>query len=550
MRSVAVVATALILIGCGRQTAPSPQDKSAASPWFTDIAGQSALGKFRVQLPGERPLNLLQTIGNGAAFVDINSDNHLDILIASDPPAGFLGDGQGGFTPIDSLPHPTRPVQGIAVGDIDNDGDPDVYLTGYRSGVLWRNDSGRFTDITKPSGVPQQPWGTSSAFADTDRDGKPDLIVANYVRYEPENGTRVLCDFRDTSGNPILAACGPREYVPLTANVYRNLGGCRFQDVTKASGATSRGRGLGVAVADPDQAGTLRVAIANDEAPGDLWKIDPTTRLRIVNIGDRSGTAYDRDGNLHGGMGVDWGDADGDGRLDLAVATFEGEPMSVYVNDGSDLFRDVGPENGTGAATKPFVTFGLRWVDVDNDGHLDLAVTNGHVQDNTSALRAGTTFRQPSQILHNNGQGAFVDRSAMGGPGLTDPIVGRGLATGDVDNDGRMDLLLIDSDGTPRLLRNTHPSSGKWIGFSLTGTRSPRDGTGAVVIVDAGGRRLVRHAHTDGSYLSASDRRVLVGIGTANQVDRVEIRWPSGTIQRLEKPEPGRYYTVSEPTNP
>jgi hypothetical protein len=539
--ALAVVAAALILAGCGRPGG-APQPPANRSPWFERIADEDNLGGVRLTLPGKRPLSLLQTIGNGAALADFNADGNLDILIVSDPPALFRGDGKRGFRKVGDLP-----VQGVAVGDMDNDGDPDVYLSGYRTAALWRNDNGSFVDATAASGLRDEPWGTAATFADLDHDRLPDLIVANYVRFEPENGTRVLCDFRDSTGKTVLAACGPREYLPLSAKVYRNTGNGTFRDVTTAWNATSRGRGLGVAVADPEISGALRVAIANDEAPGDLWRIDQDGGGRISNIGDRSGTAYDRDGNLHGGMGVDWGDADGDGRLDLAVATFAGEPMSVYVNDGQDLYRDTGPDNGTGMATKPYVTFGLRWMDVDNDGHLDLAVANGHVQDNSSQLREGSPFRQPAQILMNRGDGTFADRSAEAGPGITEPMVGRGLASGDIDNDGKIDLLLIDSDGAPRMLRNIHPSSGNWIGFSLEGTRSPRDGTGAIVTVVAGGKRFVRHSHTDGSYLSASDQRVLVGLGKLPSIEKIEVRWPSGAKQVLQGLATGRYHRLKEP---
>lgn len=540
MRTRGLWAMALLtLAGCR----PAPSAPPAG--WFVDAAPGTPLGAHRWTIPGKRPLHLLQTIGNGAAFLDADGDGHLDLLLVGAPCALFVGDGKGGFGPSPNpLPPAKTPFQGVAVGDVDNDGDPDLYLSGHRAGALWRNEGrGRFVDATAGSGLAPQPWGTSASFADLDRDGRLDLVVANYVRFEPERGTRTLCDFRAPGGGSVLAACGPREYVPLPAALWRNAGDGRFVPIPNAP---TRGRGLGVAVCDSEGDGRPRVAIANDEAPGDLLRPRPGAPLRLENIGDLSGTAYDREGKLHGGMGVDWGDADGDGRPDLAVATFEGEATSLYRNEGADIFADVAWDTGIAVPTRPWVAFGLRFADVDNDGHLDLVATNGHVQDNVADIRPTSSYRQPSQLLRNVGGGRFEDASRAAGPAFARRIVGRGLATGDVDHDGRIDLLLVDSEGAPLLLRNRHPAPGHWIGLKLTGTRSNRDGIGAVVTVTAGGRKRVRHAHADGSYLSSSDPRVHVGIGDATQVEAVEIRWPSGTVQTLRGLPVDRYVAVRE----
>ncbi|MFZ4783592.1 MAG: FG-GAP-like repeat-containing protein, partial [Armatimonadaceae bacterium] len=395
-------------------------------------------------------------------------------------------------------------------------------------------------------GIPVQPWGTSAAFADIDLDGKTDLIIANYVAYNPDKGTRERCDFRSPSGTTVLGACGPREYVPLQAAVFHNTNGLKFTDITKTAGIKTSGRGLGIAALDINQNGKVRIAIANDESPGDLLAVESTKPLKLSNVGPRSGTAYDMDGKMHGGMGVDWGDFDNDGQFDLAVATFETEPMSLYHSDGPDLFSDVSVPSNTAFPTRSLVTFGLRMVDIDNDGLLDIITTNGHVMDNVQDIKPKSVFKQPSQLLRNIDGKRFEDATPLAGPAFMTPIVGRGLAVGDINNDGCPDVVTIDSFGGVHIYANENTASGAWIGLKLIGTKSTRDGSGAIVTVKAGGKTFVRHAHTDGSYMSASDGRVIVGLGQVSGPVDVSIRWPSGLTQQLTSQALGSYITVTE----
>jgi len=546
----ALAAAAVALVpACSPAPARPPSSDSAAGRArvrLTDTAAAAGLA-YRWVVPGKRPLNILQTIGNGCALLDYDADGNLDALLVGSRVALFRGDGTGRFTDATSaagLDGVRGHLLGCAVGDVDNDGFPDVYLSGYREGRLLHNvptTGGRgFRDATRASGLKPLPWGTSCAFADVDNDGLLDLYVGCYAKFGPSEPQ--LCQELGK-----WTSCGPRYYTPLKGALYKGLGGLRFADITRTSGAHKvSGRTLGVAFADIDGSGRLALAIANDEIAGDLLvPVEPGLRWR--NIGETSGTAYDRDGNVHGGMGTDWGDYDGDGRLDLFVATFKDEAKSLYHNEGSQLFTDQSIPTGVAAPTSPYVAFGCRFLDVDNDGWLDLLIANGHVQDNVQDIYPSVTYRQATQLLRNLGASppVFEDLSRQSGPDLLKPIVGRGLASGDVDNDGRIDALVVDSEGAPLLLRNETSGGGAWAGVQLRGRRC-RDAYGAMLVAEAGGRRLLRHCHADGSYMSSSDPRVLFGLGGARQIDRLTVRWPGGRTTVHQNLAAGRYHLIAE----
>ncbi len=558
--------------GCNRpnysaMSTPIPKITTAVTPLppahFEDVDANAGL-RYLWQIKEKRPLNILQTIGNGCAFLDCDQDGNLDILFVGKQLALYRGDGHGHFTDVTKQAGLDRlhgHFLGCAVGDYDNDGYPDIYLSGYQTGLLLHNRGSKgktsatasphqipyFEDVTQAAGLKTQPWGTSAAWVETvPGSGRLDLFVANYARFGPQHDIPQLCLF-----NNIQSSCGPRYYHPLKGVLYRNQGNGHFTDVSKISGIdTTSGRGLGVAFADLDGRGLPALALANDEMPGDLM-IPKSTKppLRYSNAGASSGLAYDRDGNKHGGMGLDWGDYDNDGRLDLLVTTFQSEPKSLYHNDMGNQFSDFSFNSGLGTAMAPNVSFGCKFFDYDNDGWLDLIIASGHVQDNIEQIDTSAHYRQPTRIFHNQGVGGapqFVEVSTKAGTASQLPIVGRGLAIGDYDNDGRMDALVVDSEGKPLLLHNLTEPTGHWFGIRLIGSKSNRDGYGARLTAQLGGRTLLRHCHADGSYLSSSDPRVHFGLGTATQVDTLTIRWPDGHQDILRNLPADRYVTFRE----
>jgi enediyne biosynthesis protein E4 len=345
--------------------------------------------------------------------------------------------------------------------------------------------------------------------------------VGNYVKFGPETVPQ-LCEFHG-----YFSSCGPGEYEEERGTLYRNEGNGRWEDVTTLWGFNQvSGKALGVA-AGPVRGGQA-LAIANDQMAGDLFDLRGS---RSRNRGIASGMAFFADGSVYGGMGIDWGDYDGDGMLDLVVATYQGQAKCVFRGQGDSFAVQDTTLLGM-LSSVPYVAFGVKWLDFDNDGYLDLLFANGHVQDNVAQVDLfggpGAVYRQPSLLYRNEGGARFSDASARLGDEGQKPIVGRGAATGDFDNDGRIDALVVDSEGAPLLLRNVTKQTGHSLTVSLRGRKSNRNGYGAVIDAHVAGRKIVRHAHADGSYLTSSDSRVHIGLGDRTEVDSLIVRWPSG----------------------
>ena len=552
----ALLLTLLLLHGCkpGSENTPVAPSTvilpasgtpaaSASSGLFTEVTEQAGI-RYKWVIEGTRPLNILQTIGNGCAFLDYDNDGSLDILLVGPKLALYRGNGKGLFTEATGeagLSGLSGHFLGCAVGDYDNDGFSDLYISAYRGGALLHNEGGKaFRDVTTQAGIASQPWATACSFVDGDNDGKLDLYIGNYAIFDKHS--MQLCNH-----GGIMSSCGPRQYAPEKGVFYRNLGNGKFRDVTAAWQIADgkhkpNGRALGVAAADFDGSGYQSIAIANDEMNGDLLH---NTGRAFRNIGAESATATDADGNVHGGMGIDWGDYDNDGKLDLVVATFQHEAKCVYHNEGGQYFLERSGPLGIAMKTTPFVAFGVKFFDADNDGWLDLILANGHVQDNIEQIDK-TKYRQQTQLFRNREGKGFEDISAQGGAAFQKAIVGRGLAVGDYDHDGRLDVLIVDSEGSPLLLHNEAPQTGHWLAVRLKGTHSNRDGIGALVTVDTGDRKLLRRCATDGSYLSASDVRVHFGLGQADKIVAVTVRWPGGKTETYRNIRPDTQVTLEE----
>ncbi len=428
---------------------------------------------------------------------------------------------------------------GVAVGDYDNDGHPDLYVTGFGRNVLYHNNGdGTFTDVTRQAGVDDGRWSTSAAFLDYNNDGRLDLFVANYVDFTVKGNKRCPGEIKGRD------YCSPSVYQPVPDRLFRNEGNGKFSDVTLAAGiGKAFGRGLGVVCADFNSDGWIDIFVANDGSANQLWlnKRDGT----FEDIALMSGTAFDENGEAEAGMGVTAGDFDNDGDKDIFITHLKQEKHRLYVNDGAGNFRDATSQFGL-AAVPHYTGFGTGWFDYDNDGNLDLFVANGAVYVVPELWREVYPYRQRNQLFHNEIK-TFRETSAEAGPALELSEVSRGAAFGDIDNDGDVDIVVSNNNGRARLLLNEIGSRHHWLEVRLEGVRANRDGIGAKVgVLREGHRPLWRHAHTDGSYLSANDGRVHFGLGQDPQVKAVVVRWPGGSDEAWNSVRADRIVTLRE----
>jgi len=525
------------------RAAPKTVDaRGLAIPVFQDEAAQRGLA-FVFDNGQSAQRQLPETTSGGVALLDFDGDGWLDIYALQGgpfpPPDGrspfgdrlFRNRGDGTFLDVTAASGlaalPGGYGHGVAVGDYDNDGRPDIFVTRWRSYALYHNlGSGRFEDVTQRAGFTgDRDWPTSAAWADLDDDGDLDLYVCHYLKWDAQNP--ILCA---QPGGPSAGYvyCDPRPFPSLPDHVFRNDRG-RFVDVTKEAGVVDRdGRGLGVVAADLDEDGKIDLFVANDTTPNYFFR--NRGGFRFVEQGVASGLATSASGGNLAGMGIACGDFDGDGRLDLAVTNFYQESTTLYHNHGGGLFSDRADAAGLAGPTRYVLGFGLAALDANNDGHLDLAQANGHVAD----YRPRTPYAMGAQLFLGDAAGRLIDVSDRAGPPWRILRVGRGLAVGDLDNDGRLDVVIVADDTPLALFHNQLSAQNHFLTLSLEGTTSNRDAVGARVEVIVAGRTQVAARFGGGSFLSASDHRLHFGLGSARTIDRVDVAWPSGRHDRYE----------------
>jgi hypothetical protein len=510
-------------------------------PTFVDRAREAGLESFVLDNGASTIHQLPEMASGGLGLLDYDGDGWLDVFAVqggpfrSLPDLPALGDrlyrncGGGAFEDVTEAAGiaslPRGHGYGVAVGDFDNDGHSDLFFTRWRSYALYRNrGNGTFEDATVPAGLGgDRDWPTSAAWADLDGDGDLDLYVCHYGNWDPEHPK--LC--KGPTGTHYVS-CDPRAIEPLPDHVFRNDGG-RFVDVTKEAGVLEHdGRGLGVVAADLDDDGRIDLFVANDTTANYLFH--NLGGFRFEEIGAVAGVAANAEGGYQAGMGVACGDLDGDGRLDLAVTNFYLESTSFFQNLGQNVFADRTSAIGLGAPSRHRLGFGIAFLDANNDGRLDLMTANGHISD----LRPLIPLAMTAQLFLGGDGGRLWDATGRAGSPFEQPHVSRGLAVGDLDNDGRLDALMAVQNEPMVDFSNCTDPRGHFVIFRLEGTRSNRDGVGARVTLTAGGRCHVAERMGGGSYASASDPRIHFGLGESAAVERVEVRWPSGRIDRFE----------------
>lgn len=549
-----VLATVVLsLTGCGhRQRPPADSTGRTLSPVsdtvpkaplapdvdYVNVAQKAGL-KFRWYHHGTGPWTILDAAGVGCAFLDYDNDGWMDIFLVGWPRCAlFHNNHDGTFTDVTKKAGITREGKwgGVCVGDYDNDGYEDIYVSGFHCAMLLHNNRhGGFTDVTAKAGLSERQWGTCCAFFDADNDGKLDLLVGHYVQTGPPY------PWYCTGATGVTAGCRPLAYPAQMPRLYHNNGDGTFTDVSKKAGLeTGHGKDLGIQFFDYDNDGKTDFYLANDGIAGDLFH--NLGGGRFQNVAVAAGCAFSMDGDAQGGMGVDCADYDRDGKQDLMVSNFQDETYSLYHNDGGS-FSVVSESAGLGS-TRNSVGFGAKFIDFNDDGWPDLVFANGHVFDTIHKADPRLYFRQPI-LLYRNEHGRFK-LVPNPGPGFSKPIVGRGLAVGDLENNGSQDLLIVDIDGTPVLLHNIAARKNHWIGIRLIGVRSNRDGYGARVTVKYGGVQRFQDFTPAGSYQSSMDPRIHFGLGSAAAIKEVVVRWPSGIVTHSGPFEADRYITIRE----
>ncbi len=530
----------------------SPSD----APRFVDVTRQAGI-TFRHENAASPQKFLIETMGAGCAWIDYNRDGLPDLYLVNGaetaafqprkPPRSALyrNNGDGTFTDVTAAAHVGAEGlfgMGVAVGDYDNDGSPDLLVLGYGRSILYHNNGdGTFTDVTARARVANAGrWGSSAAWFDYDNDGRLDLVIANYVDWMPERNF-----YCGEHGPGLRSYCHPDDYHGVAPTLYHNNGDGTFSDVSQASGlAKSPSNGLGILTFDYDGDGRQDIFIANDSRANTLFHNNGDGTF--TEMAYEAAVAVGEDGTVEAGMGVDAADASGNGRPDLIVTHLDRQQTRFYRNLGRGLFEDATAAAKLAYSTFAFSGFGVRFLDYDNDGWPDLFIAAGHVLDNIERYHPGVAWAEPKLVFHNNGGGVFTDASKQLGSDLQAPAVSRGLAVADYDNDGDLDVLVTNNGGPPQLFRNDGGNANHWLEVLLIGTKSNRDGVGARLRLVSGDWTTTTERMGGGSYQSAQDPRVHFGLASRTTVDSLEIRWPSGATTRLTNLSANRILTIRE----
>jgi enediyne biosynthesis protein E4 len=527
-------------------------------PQLEDVTKKTGITFIHTADPQKK--YIVESMGGGVLLLDYDRDGWLDIYFTNSPTVAMAMKGEksagalyhnnhdGTFTDVTAKAGVATPcfAMGGAVGDYNNDGWPDIYVTCFGGNVLYRNNGdGTFADVTAKAGVADGRWSTGASFGDYDGDGFVDLMVSNYVDFRlddmPGFGSSPTCKYRGLD-----VQCGPRGLKGAGDSLFHNNGDGTFTNVSKGAGVDDPNGyyGLGTIWADFNNTGRPDIYIANDSGPNFLYRNDG--KGKFTEIGLESGTAVSEDGSEQASMGVAIGDYNHTGRPSLYVSNFSDEDNALYRNDGDWDFHDVSYQAGVALPSLPWVKWGDAFVDLDNDGWLDLIAVSGHVYPQVDSLPSGGGYRQPKLLHLNQQNGTFCDASDLAGPALTERRVSRGVAVGDLFNDGNMDVVINDLDGGPMILKNHGVPGRHWISLELAGVKSNRLAIGARIKIVAGGVTQTDEIHSGGSYLSQHDLRVHFGLGSTSKVDSIEIRWPSGATETLKNLAADSFYAVLE----
>jgi hypothetical protein len=547
------------------RVAPSIVRSSAANPVFgkfIDVTPSRGVN-FQYRSSHTAKHYLLETMGSGVALFDYDNDGRLDLFLVNGAP---LADP----TAKGTIPSKTGPEywnrlyhqksdgtfddvtekaglqgagygMGVAVGDYDNDGYEDLYVTAYGGNRLYHNNGdGTFTDVTEKAGVGAGGWSTSAAWVDLDNDGLLDLVVLRYLHWDFDD---IWCGEHKPG---YRAYCHPDSFPPITPLVYHNDGNGHFTEVSQKMGISKPGKGLGLALADYDRDGHVDIVVANDSMFEFLYRNKGDGTFEEVALA--AGLAADGDGRTFAGMGVDFADYNNDGLPDVVITDLANQMYALYRNNGDGTFAYASYDSGLGRMTRPHSGWGVRFTDYDNDGWKDLLVAQGHDLDTIELNFPNLRYREPMLLAHNTGQG-FIDVSRESGSLFHQPWLGRGMAVGDIDNDGRLDAVVTTNDGPVHILHNETPTSNHWLILTLVGHKSNRDAIGAEIKLATSKGSQFATVTTAGSYLSSSDKRVHFGLGPDASAKTIEIRWPSGILQTLKDVAAGQILQVDEPSS-